>query len=325
MSSTLADSSLFKVPKNMNFQQLRIIRETVRQNYNLTEASAALYTSQSGVSKHIKDLEDELGVQLFVRKGKRLLGLTEPGQALLSIVERMLIDSDNIKRLADDFNKVDEGTLTIATTHTQARYVLPPIVNAFKKLFPKVHLILQQASPTEIVEMLLLGLADIGIATESLMAEDNLGSVSFYNWKHCIITPNDHPLAQLNPREITLEKLAQYPIITYHGGFTARAKIDTAFDAAGLNADIVMSALDADVIKTYVELGMGVGIVNDVAYDTERDHRLKQIDTDLFGVNTTWIAVRKGHLLRGYGYEFISICAPDADVKALKKIAYPED
>ncbi len=325
MSSTLADSSLFKVPKNMNFQQLRIIRETVRQNYNLTEASAALYTSQSGVSKHIKDLEDELGVQLFVRKGKRLLGLTEPGQALLSIVERMLIDSDNIKRLADDFNKVDEGTLTIATTHTQARYVLPPIVNAFKKLFPKVHLILQQASPTEIVEMLLLGLADIGIATESLMAEDNLGSVSFYNWKHCIITPNDHPLAQLNPREITLEKLAQYPIITYHGGFTGRSKIDTAFDDAGLNADIVMSALDADVIKTYVELGMGVGIVNDVAYDTERDHRLKQIDTDLFGVNTTWIAVRKGHLLRGYGYEFISICAPDADVKALKKIAYPED
>ena len=325
MSSTLADSSLFKVPKNMNFQQLRIIRETVRQNYNLTEASAALYTSQSGVSKHIKDLEDELGVQLFVRKGKRLLGLTEPGQALLSIVERMLIDSDNIKRLADDFNKVDEGTLTIATTHTQARYVLPPIVNAFKKLFPKVHLILQQASPTEIVEMLLLGLADIGIATESLMAEDNLGSVSFYNWKHCIITPNDHPLAQLNPREITLEKLAQYPIITYHGGFTGRSKIDTAFDDAGLNADIVMSALDAEVIKTYVELGMGVGIVNDVAYDTERDHRLKQIDTDLFGLNTTWIAVRKGHLLRGYGYEFISICAPDADVKALKKIAYPED
>ena len=325
MSSTLADSSLFKVPKNMNFQQLRIIRETVRQNYNLTEASAALYTSQSGVSKHIKDLEDELGVQLFVRKGKRLLGLTEPGQALLSIVERMLIDSDNIKRLADDFNKVDEGTLTIATTHTQARYVLPPIKKKKKKLFPKVHLILQQASPTEIVEMLLLGLADIGIATESLMAEDNLGSVSFYNWKHCIITPNDHPLAQLNPREITLEKLAQYPIITYHGGFTGRSKIDTAFDDAGLNADIVMSALDADVIKTYVELGMGVGIVNDVAYDTERDHRLKQIDTDLFGVNTTWIAVRKGHLLRGYGYEFISICAPDADVKALKKIAYPED
>ena len=309
----------------MNFQQLRIIRETVRQNFNLTEASAALYTSQSGVSKHIKDLEDELGVQLFIRKGKRLLGLTEPGQSLLGIVERMLVDADNIKRLADDFNRVDEGTLTIATTHTQARYVLPPIVNSFKKLFPKVHLILQQASPVEISEMLLTGAADIGIATESLTTEDNLASVPFYNWKHCIITPQNHPLAQLNPREITLERLAEHPIITYHGGFTGRSKIDKAFEEADLDVDLVMSALDADVIKTYVELGMGLGIVNDVGYDTERDHRLKQIHTDLFGVNTTWIAVRKGHLLRGYGYEFISLCAPSADIKALKKIAYPDD
>ena len=309
----------------MNFQQLRIIRETVRQNFNLTEASAALYTSQSGVSKHIKDLEDELGVQLFVRKGKRLLGLTEPGQALLSIVERMLIDADNIKRLADDFNKVDEGTLTIATTHTQARYVLPPIVNAFKKLFPKVHLILQQASPVEITELLSLGLADIGIATESLTSEDNLASVPFYDWKHCILTPNDHPLSQMQPENISLEILAEYPIITYHGGFTGRSKIDRAFEQANLNANIVMSALDADVIKTYVELGMGIGVVNNVAYDNERDYRLKQLDTELFGINTTWIAVRKGHLLRGYGYEFISLCAPDADVKALKRVAYPED
>ncbi len=275
----------------MNFQQLRIIRETVRQNFNLTEASAAL----------------------------------EPGQALLSIVERMLIDADNIKRLADDFNKVDEGTLTIATTHTQARYVLPPIVNAFKKLFPKVHLILQQASPVEITELLSLGLADIGIATESLTSEDNLASVPFYDWKHCILTPNDHPLSQMQPENISLEILAEYPIITYHGGFTGRSKIDRAFEQANLNANIVMSALDADVIKTYVELGMGIGVVNNVAYDNERDYRLKQLDTELFGINTTWIAVRKGHLLRGYGYEFISLCAPDADVKALKRVAYPED
>lgn len=309
----------------MNFQQLRIIRETVRQNFNLTEASAALYTSQSGVSKHIKDLEDELGVQLFVRKGKRLLGLTEPGQALLSIVERMLIDADNIKRLADNFNKVDEGTLTIATTHTQARYVLPPIVNAFKQLFPKVHLVLQQASPVEITELLLLGEVDIGIATESLTNEENLASIPFYSWKHSIILPIDHPLSQLPPQEITLEKLAEYPIITYHGGFTGRSKIDLSFEQAKLNANIVMAALDADVIKTYVELGMGIGIVNDVAYDAERDHRLKQIPTDLFGVNTTWIAVRKGHLLRGYGYQFISQCIPQADIQSLKKMAYPED
>ena len=307
----------------MNFQQLRIIRETVRQNFNLTEASAALYTSQSGVSKHIKDLEDELGVQLFVRKGKRLLGLTEPGQALLSIVERMLGDADNIKRLADDFNKVDEGTLTIATTHTQARYVLPPIVNLFKKEFPKVHLILQQASPVEIAEMLLQGEADIGIATESLTTEENLASVPYYDWRHSIITPQDHPLA--SKTEISLTDLAEYPIITYHGGFTGRSKIDKAFTDAGIDVNIVMSALDADVIKTYVELGMGVGVVNNVAYDAERDYRLKQIQTDIFGVNTTWIAVRKGHLLRGYGYEFISLCAPNADIKALKRIAYPDE
>lgn len=307
----------------MNFQQLRIIRETVRQNFNLTEASAALYTSQSGVSKHIKDLEDELGVQLFIRKGKRLLGLTEPGQALLSIVERMLVDADNIKRLADDFNKVDEGTLTIATTHTQARYVLPPIVSQFKKAFPKVHLILQQASPIEITDMLLQGEADIGIATESLTTEDNLASVPFYKWSHNVITPQNHPLAQ--KAQISLEDLSQYPIITYHGGFTGRSKIDKAFEDAGLNVDIVMSALDADVIKTYVELGMGVGIVNDVAYDPERDYRLKQIKTDIFGLNTTWIAVHKGHLLRGYGYEFISLCSPETDIRALKKAAYPEE
>lgn len=307
----------------MNFQQLRIIRETVRQNFNLTEASAALYTSQSGVSKHIKDLEDELGVQLFIRKGKRLLGLTEPGQSLLGIVERMLVDAENIKRLADDFNKVDEGTLTIATTHTQARYVLPPIVNQFKKLFPKVHLVLQQASPTEISEMLLQGEADIGIATESLTTEENLASVPYYQWEHSIIVPQNHPLA--HETKISLEALANFPIITYHGGFTGRSKIDKAFEDAGINVDLVMSALDADVIKTYVELGMGVGIVNDVAYDRERDYRLKQIKTDIFGLNTTWIAVRKGHLLRGYGYEFISLCSPEADIKALKKVAYPDE
>ncbi|MDG9859425.1 CysB family HTH-type transcriptional regulator [Acinetobacter ursingii] len=307
----------------MNFQQLRIIRETVRQNFNLTEASAALYTSQSGVSKHIKDLEDELGVQLFIRKGKRLLGLTEPGQSLLGIVERMLVDAENIKRLADDFNKVDEGTLTIATTHTQARYVLPPIVNQFKKLFPKVHLVLQQASPTEISEMLLQGEADIGIATESLTTEENLASVPYYQWEHSIIVPQNHPLA--HETKISLEALANFPIITYHGGFTGRSKIDKAFEDAGIDVDLVMSALDADVIKTYVELGMGVGIVNDVAYDRERDYRLKQIKTDIFGLNTTWIAVRKGHLLRGYGYEFISLCSPEADIKALKKLAYPDE
>ncbi|ONG41674.1 CysB family transcriptional regulator [Alkanindiges hydrocarboniclasticus] len=306
----------------MNFQQLRIIRETVRQNFNLTDASNALFTSQSGVSKHIKDLEDELGVQLFIRKGKRILGLTEPGQSLLGIVERMLRDADNIKRLSDDFNRVDQGELIIATTHTQARYILPPIVAKFKKAFPKVHLILQQASPVEITEMLMHGEADIGIATESLTQEESLASVPYYHWYHSIITPQGHPLSQ--QQTVTLDELAQWPLITYHGGFTGRSKIDAAFANASLTPDIVMSALDADVIKTYVELGMGVGIVNSIAYDADRDRRLHQLQIDLFGENTTWIAVRKGHLLRGYGYEFISLCSPEADIKALKKAAQPE-
>lgn len=306
----------------MNFQQLRIIRETVRQNFNLTDASNALYTSQSGVSKHIKDLEDELGVQLFIRKGKRILGLTEPGQSLLGIVERMLRDAENIKRLSDDFNRVDEGELIIATTHTQARYILPPIVAKFKKAFPKVHLVLQQASPTEIAELLIQGEADIGIATESLTKEDSLASVPYYHWYHSIITPQGHPLAQ--QQTVTLDELAKWPLITYHGGFTGRSKIDEAFHHAGLTPDIVMSALDADVIKTYVELGMGVGIVNSIAYDVDRDRRLNQLEIDLFGENTTWIAVRKGHLLRGFGYEFIELCAPDTNIKALKNAAQPE-
>lgn len=306
----------------MNFQQLRIIRETVRQNFNLTEASAALYTSQSGVSKHIKDLEDELGVQIFVRKGKRLLGLTEAGNALFKIVERMLLDIDNIKHIADDFNRINEGTLTIATTHTQARYILPPIINQFKQTFPKVHLVLQQASPVEITNMLLHGQADIGIATESLTTEDNLASIPYYDWQHCIIVPKDHPLA--HEKTITLETLVQYPIITYHGGFTGRAKIDKTFADAGLTPNIVMSALDADVIKTYVELGMGIGIINDVAFDIERDYRLKQIPTDIFGVNTTWIAVRKEQLLRGFGYEFIQLCDEKANLNYLKQAAFPE-
>lgn len=306
----------------MNFQQLRIIRETVRQNFNLTDASNALFTSQSGVSKHIKDLEDELGVQLFIRKGKRILGLTEPGQALLAMVERILQDADNIKRLADDFNCMDQGELIIATTHTQARYILPPIVASFKKAFPKVQLILQQASPVEITALLMQGEADIGIATESLTQQESLASIPYYHWYHSIITPKDHPLAR--QQSISIDELAKWPLITYHGGFTGRSKIDSAFASAGLNPDIVMSALDADVIKTYVELGMGVGIVNSIAYDKDRDQRLHQLNIDLFGENTTWIALRKGHLLRGYGYEFISLCSPATDIQALKKAAQPE-
>ena len=293
----------------MNFQQLRIIRETVRQNFNLTEVGNALFTSQSGVSKHIKDLEDELGIELFVRKGKRLLGLTDPGKELVKIVERLLLDAKNIKQLAAQYSGRDEGQLTIATTHTQARYALPRVVAEFRKAFPKVHLALHQGSPAEILALLLAGKADIGIATESLEGHSELATFSFYKWHHAVIVPAGHPLEKIQP--LTLQAIAEYPIITYQEGFTGRARIDQAFSSAGLEADIVMSALDADVIKTYIELDLGVGIIASGAFNPARDKDLRVLNADhLFPENVTRIAVRRGHYLRGFAYKFIELCSP---------------
>lgn len=293
----------------MNFQQLRIIRETVRRNFNLTEVANALYTSQSGVSKHIKDLEDELGIEIFVRKGKRFLGLTAPGRELVEIVERMLLDANNIKSLADQFSNRDQGQLVVATTHTQARYALPKVVVRFKQAFPKVHLVLHQASPTEIVQMLLDGSADIGIATEALADATELVNFPYYTWHHAVVVPVGHPLESV--QRLTLEAIAEYPIVTYHEGFTGRARIDQTFARAGLAPDIVMSALDADVIKTYVELDLGVGIIASMAFSPAKDSRLRLLESDhLFGSNTTQIAVRRGHYLRGYAYRYIELCAP---------------
>lgn len=293
----------------MNFQQLRFIRETVRQNYNLTEVGNALYTSQSGVSKHIKDLEDELGIELFVRKGKRLLGLTDPGKEPVTIVGRLLLDAKNIKQLAAQYSARNEGQLTIATTHTQARYALPRVVAEFRKAFPKVHLALHQGSPAEILTMLLESKADIGIATEALEGQNELATFSFYTWHHAVFVPAGHRLEQVQP--LTLQAIAEYPLITYQTGFTGRARIDQAFAAAGLEPDIVMSALDADVIKTYVELGLGIGIIASGAFDATRDRGLRLLKSDhLFPPNVTRIAVRRGHYLRGFAYKFIALCSP---------------
>ena len=294
----------------MNFQQLRIIRETVRRGFNLTEVANSLFTSQSGVSKHIKDLEDELGVELFVRRGKRLLGLTDPGKELVVMVERMLLDAANIKRLADQYTHREEGTLTLATTHTQARYSLPAVVAEFKRAFPKVHLKLHQGSPGEIVQMLLDGEADIGIATEALADVAELVSFPYYRWHHAVVVPAGHALEAVQP--LTLEAIAAWPVITYHEGFTGRARLDSTFAARGLVPDVVMSALDADVIKTYVELGLGVGILASVAFNPARDVELRQLDSShLFPENVTRIALRRGHYLRGYAYRFIELCAPE--------------
>ncbi|MFT3735534.1 MAG: CysB family HTH-type transcriptional regulator [Rhodocyclaceae bacterium] len=306
----------------MNFQQLRIIRETVRQDFNLTEVGNALFTSQSGVSKHIKDLEDELGVELFIRRGKRLLGLTDPGKELVGIVERMLLDAHNIKRLAEQYSQRDEGKLSVATTHTQARYVLPQVVQRFKQAWPKVHLELHQGSPAEIVARLRSGDADIGIATEALDQTTDIATFPFHHWRHAVIVPEGHPLTGVSP--LTLEALTEHPLITYHEGYTGRARIDQTFAQAGLTPDIVMSALDADVIKTYVELGLGAGIIASPAFIPEKDRGLRLLKSDhLFGENTTRIAVRRGHYLRGFAYAFIEYCSPELTESNVKPVITP--
>jgi len=305
----------------VNFQQLRIIRETVKRNFNLTDVAAALHTSQSGVSKHLKELENELGVELFFRKGKRLLGLTEPGKNMLRYVERILIDADNIKNVADHYGQQDQGRLTVATTHTQARYTLPAVVVAFKKMYPKVHLKLHQGSPVEISRMLLEGDADIGVATETLGLVPELESFAYYNWHHNVIVPVGHPLAET--KDLTLEELASFPIVTYHEGFTGRAVIEEAFKKAEIAHDIVLSALDADVIKSYVRLEMGVGIVASMAIVPEGEAGLVNLGgAGLFARNTTRIAVRRDKLLRLYGYRFIELCVPELTVERLS--AYNE-
>jgi LysR family transcriptional regulator, cys regulon transcriptional activator len=293
----------------MNFQQLRIVRETVRRNFNLTEVANTLFTSQSGVSKHIKDLEDELGVELFVRRGKRLLGLTDPGKELIEVVERILIDTANIKRLGQQFSNREQGQLVIATTHTQARYVLPHVVAAFRSAYPKVRLTLHQGSPTEIGSMLSDGDADIGICTETLRDVPALVTFPFYSWHHGVVVPRGHALEKV--RQLTLDAIAEWPIITYHEGFTGRRNVDQTFAGAGLEPDVVMSAMDTDVLKAYVELGLGVGIIAAMAFDPRRDASLKLIDAaHLFEANMTVIAVRRGSYLRNYAYRFIELCSP---------------
>ncbi len=294
----------------MNFQQLRIIRETARRNYNLTEVANALYTSQSGVSKHIRDLEDELGVQLFVRRGKRLLGLTDPGRELLPVVERLLHDASNIKQLAESFARRDEGKLAIATTHTQARYRIADLVSDFVGAYPKVRLEIFESNPQAVADQLSSGEADIGIATETLADRQELVTFPFYRWRHAVVVPRDHPL--LDVEAPTLADVAAWPIITYHEAFAGRRRVNDSFREAGLVPNVILSAVDSDVIKRYVELGLGVGVLTPIAFDPERDTRLRLLGGEpLFPENTTVIAVRRGHYLRAFGYRFIELCSAE--------------
>lgn len=294
----------------MNFQQLRAVRETARLGFNLTEVAQALHTSQPGVSRQIRELEDELGIEIFVRAGKRLTGLTPPGEVLLPIVERLLLDADNLKQVGDEFVAQNSGRLSIAATHSQARYALPTVVRDFRAVYPQVTLELHQGSPRQVAAMLLSGEADIGVATEALAQYEQLVALPCYRWTHSIVVPPDHDLLKIDG-PVTLQQLARFPIITYEAGYTGRTHIDEAFAKAGLKPSVVLSAMDADVIKTYVELGMGVGIVASIAFDAERDRTLRALDArHLFEVNLTRLAVRRGTWLRGYVYAFIESFAP---------------
>jgi len=293
----------------MNLQQLRYVNEIVRRGLKISDAADALYTSQPNISKQIKQLEQELGIDIFVRNGKRVVAITEPGQAILDIARRMLHDAENLRQVGQEFHSLDSGHLTIATTHTQARYILPPVVKQFIKRYPKVKLGLHQGNPTQIAEQVLNGEADVAIATESLSLYDDLVTLPCYEWHHCVVVPPKHPL--LEEKRLTLAKIAQYPIITYDFAFSGRGKINEAFEKAGIEPNIALTAIDADVIKTYVELGLGIGILAQIAFIPERDRHLRMIEAKhLFKPNTTRIAIRKNEYLRGYTYDFIELFAP---------------
>ncbi|GAA0743408.1 CysB family HTH-type transcriptional regulator [Ideonella azotifigens] len=292
----------------MNFQQLRSVREAVRRGFNLTDVAEALHTSQPGISRQIRELEDELGVEIFVRAGKRLTGLTPAGERVLPWVERLLLDAENLHRAGEDFRLGEVGMLSIAATHSQARYALPGAVHDFRSLHPKVQLQMHQGSPDQIAQMLLTGQADIGIASHVLADNPELVALPCYRWTHSVVVPVGHALLD---QPLTLERLAEHPVITYETGLTGRGSIDDAFSRAGLAPRVVLTAMDADVIKTYVELGLGVGIMASIAYDEARDTQLRAIEArSLFSINTTSVAVRRGGLLRSYAYDFIQTFAP---------------
>ena len=300
----------------MNIQQLRIIAEASRQNFNFTAVARALYISQPAISKSIREFEDELGVELFIRKGKRILGFTEVGNRLLELSEEILGNIRKIKSLKNEFLDKDSGTLTLATTHTQARYMLPDIIKRYTLDSPKVQFVLHQSSPLEIASMLDSGDADIAIATESLKNDDRFITFPFYQWHHGVIVPKAHTL--LNCRNITLDSISKYPLITYHKGFTGREKIDKQFVTKKLSQNIVLEALDADVIKAYVSQKLGIGIIASMAYDENQDFGLTLIKGDkIFEKNTTYLALRKGQFLKGFVAKFVCLCIKNLTIEDL--------
>ena len=291
----------------MNLHQFRFVQEAVRRNLNLTETARALHTSQPGVSKAIIELEEELGVEIFARHGKRLKRVTEPGQHVLKSIEMIMREVGNLKRIGEQYSAQDSGTLSIATTHTQARYVLPQPVARLREAFPKVNVSLHQGSPDQVARMLIDEVAEIGIATESLARYDELVTLPCYEWQHMLVMPADHPLAR--ELDITLEMLAEQPLITYHPSFTGRTRIDEAFSAKHLQPRIALEAIDSDVIKTYVRLGLGVGIVAEMAMqnDGTNGDLVTVPAAQLFGMNVARVAFKRSAYLRNFVYKFAEL------------------
>lgn len=313
----------------MNLQQFRFVRETIRQNYNLTDAARALYTSQPGVSKAIIELEDELGIKIFERHGKRLKGLTRPGEAVAQVIDRIMNEVDNLRRVSDDFARHDEGALVIGCTHAQARYLLPKVIPAFRERFPKVHMSLAEGSPPVLAQMVLQEKADLAIATETLSQTPSLVTLPVYSWQHTVVVSPDHPLADLpsNKAEaLCLKDLAKYPIVTYDHAFSGRTSIDEAFAKEGISPDIVLEAIDADVIKTYVDVGLGIGIIAGMAFDPRRDKGLVGLPAGhLFGTHHTRVAVKEGTFMRDYLYVLLEMLNPELDRDVIEAaIGLPE-
>jgi LysR family cys regulon transcriptional activator len=291
----------------MNLHQFRFVREAVRRGLNLTETAKALHTSQPGVSKAILELEEELGVDIFVRHGKRLRRITEPGEQVVQSIERILQELDNLRHIGDEFSKQDKGTLSIATTHTQARYMLPGPVALLRRRFPDVRVVLHQGNPEQVARMLVDGAADIGLATESLEDYDELITLPCYDWEHVIVVPTGHRLAEVESP--TLEQLAAEPLVSYHPSFTGRKRIDQAFAQRRLTPDVVLEAIDSDVIKTYVRLGLGVGIVAEMAMrdDGADSGLIAKRAGHLFGRNVSRVAFRRGAYLRHFVFTFAEL------------------
>src|SRR3569832_1103573 len=313
----------------MNLHQFRFVQEAVRRNLNLTEAAKALHTSQPGVSKAIIELEEELGVEIFARHGKRLKRVTEPGQHVLKSIELIMREVGNLKRIGEQYSAQDSGTLSIATTHTQARYVLPIPVAKLREAYPKVNVTQHQGSPAQVARYLIDEIAEIGIATESLSDYQELVTMPCYEWQHVLVMPHTHPLAK--KERFTLEDLAAEPIITYHPSFTGRTRIDQAFAQRKLQPRIALEAIDSDVIKTYVRLGLGIGIVAEMSVRDENGNGNSDLVVrplgNLFGQNVARVAFKRGAYLRNFVFKFAELLSDRLDRNLIAKAmtGHPQD